>query len=98
MSKLFPEYLNQGSKGPAVAVLQVLLKAGRFDPNSEITIDGDYGPITAQAVKRLQGSMGVEADGNFGPGTRQVYRVQHWIDVNTLEAEPFCGQIFYVAG
>lgn len=35
----------------------------------KVAIDGLYGPITAEAVKRYQASIGVDADGIWGPNT-----------------------------
>lgn len=94
MAKLFPEYLNQGSKGPAVAVLQIILIFGGYDPGREIEVDGDYGSKTTEAVKRLQSNLGgIDVDGNFGPETREA--LEDFVisfDVNALEAELFVGE------
>lgn len=90
MSKLFPERLNQGSQGRAVAVLQILLISGGW--NDGITIDGDYGEQTAAGVKALQDDLGFEGDdidGNFGPKTRAAYMVSYGLDVNAIDAAPF---------
>ena len=75
VSKLFPECLNQGSEGLAVAVLQAFLKFCGFD-NNELVVDGEYGPKTAEAVKRLQRYLKIEEDGNFGPQTREALYAQ----------------------
>jgi len=94
MGKFFPEYLNKGSKGPAVAFLQALLLDRSLNPN--IIIDGDYGEETAKGVSELQKELGVEEDGNFGPMTRSALYAQGGIDVDAIEAASFQGEIAYV--
>lgn len=64
-----PRYMNRGSNGPHVVLLQVFLIGARFGKN--IMTDGDYGHITAAGVVRFQEVYGLEADGHFGPGTRE---------------------------
>ena len=94
MDTFFPEYLNKGSKGPAVTLLQLLLKAGHYNALN-IQVDGDYGDETAVGVKRLQEALGFdgkEIDGHFGPATRKRYAdgiVK--INVNALAADVFEG-------
>ena len=94
---LFPTYLNRGSKGPAVAVLQTILKARGCDPQNQIIIDGDYGNMTMLAVQRLQNELGVEADGNFGPQTRAALRERTGLDINRIPASVFVGETEAVA-
>lgn len=88
---LFPPYLNQGSKGPAVAALQLILKA-ILDFENEIVVDGEYGYVTARSVRRLQDELGVEQDGNFGPQTRAMLLDDYQIDVNVIPANIFVGE------
>jgi serine-type D-Ala-D-Ala carboxypeptidase (penicillin-binding protein 5/6) len=45
--------LAQGSSGRLVEDLQRTLNA-RLDPSPELSVDGDFGPITAAAVRRFQ--------------------------------------------
>jgi putative chitinase len=52
--------LKEGSRGPAVALIQRELG---------ITADGIYGPGTARSVKRWQKKQGLTADGIVGPNT-----------------------------
>jgi peptidoglycan hydrolase-like protein with peptidoglycan-binding domain len=65
-----PPTLSEGSHGPVVEKLQTALNEGRgsFAPSSNpvLTVDGDYGPETAAAVKGAQQSGGIEADGIVG--------------------------------
>ena len=61
--------LDQGDRGPDVRQLQELLAS-----NSEIypegLVTGYYGPLTAQAVSRLQERAGLPSVGRVGPRTR----------------------------
>lgn len=65
-----PPTLSEGSQGAVVQQLQTALNEGRgsFAPSSNpvLTVDGDYGPITAGAVKGAQQSGGIQADGIVG--------------------------------
>lgn len=85
--KLFPQYLNVGSKGAAVAALQIILRAKGLNPH--IVVDGDYGTETITGVLLLQKWLGVEADGNFGPATRQALLERTGFDVNQIPVQPF---------
>ncbi|MES3032013.1 MAG: peptidoglycan-binding domain-containing protein [Patescibacteria group bacterium] len=82
MKKLFPEFLFQGSKGPAVVVLQLLLLA--LNENSKIIPDGDFGNETAKGVKKLQSRLGVDQDGCFGPKTREAFFWRTGIQINAI--------------
>ena len=95
--RLFPEYLNKGSKGPAVALLQTLLLSQDFNRN--IVVDGDYGGETARGVEELQQFLNgvanrevLEVDGNFGSETRKAYAKYFHLDVDTLPASIFAGE------
>ncbi|GMV32692.1 MAG: hypothetical protein AMXMBFR60_05210 [Chloroflexota bacterium] len=61
--------VKQGDTGPAVRAAQQLLK-GKFGFNA-VTVDGIFGPVTAQAVKDFQSSKGIASDGIVGPITWQ---------------------------
>lgn len=56
---------QQGSTGSAVTALQRQLKAH----GQNITVDGDFGPATATAVRNFQSSKKIGADGVAGPQT-----------------------------
>lgn len=87
--KLFPEYLDSGAKNPAaVALLQIILKVSGHNAHA-IKVDGDYGKETTLGVEYLQDEYGIEADGNFGPETRQWLFRDTGLDVNELLAETF---------
>jgi peptidoglycan hydrolase-like protein with peptidoglycan-binding domain len=62
-----PPVLRQGSTGDVVRSLQQLLNEGRGDfapsTNPVLAVDGNYGPITASAVKGTQQEAGIAADG-----------------------------------
>jgi len=90
MEKLFPQpYLQKGSKGPAVVLLQVMLFLLGY--NEAIIPDGDYGEETAKGVIAFQRGAGIDDDGHFGPATRQAFEEVTGLDVNeipSLEGEP----------
>lgn len=93
--KVFPPYLDQGSSGPAVSVLQLIL-AGMFPGLQFVT--GTYDVQTTLNVISLQtrlGFTGVDLDGNFGPGTRDALKEQMDIDVSVLEFTDFVGPTDY---
>lgn len=54
-------------QGDDVRAAQILLRGWGFDPGD---IDGVWGPACSNACKGYQGSVGVTADGQFGPNTR----------------------------
>jgi N-acetyl-anhydromuramyl-L-alanine amidase AmpD len=58
--------LGQGSTGESVSRLQRALTAAL---GRSVSIDGAYGPLTAQAVRDYQNSRGLTADGLVGPQT-----------------------------
>lgn len=58
--------INQGDTGPEVRALQRLLK-NKFGYN--LDIDGDFGPITDDAVRDYQADHGLAVDGIVGPQT-----------------------------
>jgi peptidoglycan hydrolase-like protein with peptidoglycan-binding domain len=66
-------WLEQGSsKTEQVKKLQTgLKKLGYYTSakGSELKIDGDFGPYTAEAVRAFQRATGHDADGVFGPKT-----------------------------
>ena len=92
--KLFAsKFLNKGSKGPAVTVLQFALKFEGYA--RKIEVDGDYGDETWKAVKKMQrvlGFTGKDVDGHFGPATRQALFEATGLDVNDIDASLFTGK------
>jgi peptidoglycan hydrolase-like protein with peptidoglycan-binding domain len=57
--------LAQGSSGEDVYSIQLLLQARGYS----LSIDGDFGPQTAAAVKSFQSAHGLGVDGQVGPQT-----------------------------
>jgi len=86
----FPKYLNKGSKGPAVALLQIILLVRGH--NRYIVTDGDYGDETAKGVRQLQKILRVEQDGHFGPQTRQALFAETELNVGAIPADIFGGE------
>lgn len=63
--------LGVGDFGASVTELQNLLKRAGFPTGP---IDGDFGPMTAAAVKRFQSARGLAVDGVVGPATWAALR------------------------
>lgn len=86
---LFPQYLDRGSHGQAVAMLQLLLVThGLAAPG--LAIDGEYGDVTAESVRRVQERHGLEQDGHFGPDTRKGFAEElGGFHVNSIPKSPF---------
>jgi peptidoglycan hydrolase-like protein with peptidoglycan-binding domain len=63
--------LRRGMLGWDVSVLQFLLTRRGVWPGA---IDGDFGPNTNRAVRRLQSQGGLLVDGIVGPSTRSALR------------------------
>jgi len=66
----FPTSLAYGAAGEIVETLQRSLNA-RLTPSPQLAVDGDFGPATERAVKRLQREKDLEATGRVGPKTWQ---------------------------
>ena len=64
--------LSVGEKGADVKELQALLIAS----GSELTVDGDLGPLTDAAVRAFQEENGLAVDGIVGPKTLKALRQQ----------------------
>ncbi|GAA5032699.1 hypothetical protein GCM10023317_84140 [Actinopolymorpha pittospori] len=60
--------LRQGMSGADVTQLQIRV-AGWPGNRNQLTLDGDYGPQTAAAVRRFQAAYGLAQDGVAGPAT-----------------------------
>lgn len=63
--------LREGSRGQDVIALQRELQELGYDP---VYVDGQYGPLTASAVRAFQQDSGLVVDGEVGPETRRVMR------------------------
>jgi hypothetical protein len=63
------DVLALGSSGGQVTTLQLLLNAKGFDCGEP---DGEFGPKTDGAVRRLQAAKGLPVDGEVGAGTWPV--------------------------
>lgn len=90
LTPLFPACLEEGSTGPAVSVLQILLVGWRL--NRSLRPDGVYGKETALAVVRLQSELGLKGDsinGKFDPSTKQAIKDGYGVDFDNLPAEQF---------
>lgn len=83
---LFPPYLNRGSRGGAVDCLHMLLDG--FGCGQGIVADLEYGQVTADRVADLQRWLGIEADGQFGPATREALLVKTFLDVDRINWAP----------
>lgn len=57
--------LSYGDQGEEVAQIQTALSNLGYD----VTVDGSFGPATANAVKQFQSAKGLEADGLIGAST-----------------------------
>jgi hypothetical protein len=60
--------LRKGARGEHVQTLQGLLRAR----SQNVALDGDFGPLTDRAVRKVQDWGGVTADGVVGPKTWPV--------------------------
>ena len=67
----FGTVLKTGSQGPDCALVQTWMNGlqGRWPNLSKLTVDGDYGAKTAQAVTQFQTLAGLAADGQTGHTT-----------------------------
>ncbi len=57
--------LREGDSGNAVERLQTRLNVW----GSDLDVDGSFGPLTLEAVKKFQADSGLEVDGSVGPLT-----------------------------
>jgi D-alanyl-D-alanine carboxypeptidase (penicillin-binding protein 5/6) len=64
----FPTTLARGSSGKMVEALQRTLNA-RSDPSPDLSVDGDFGHATEEAVEQFQRKSGLATTGQVGPET-----------------------------
>lgn len=67
--------IRSGSTGTEVSKLQAQCRQFGWYPYS---VDGNCGPMTVEAIRRLQTAVTVGADGVYGPITASAY--QRWLD------------------
>lgn len=92
----FPEILREGDTGDDVRIVQYYLAVlGRYyEALPVITVDGDFGPETAGAVRAFQRLFGLTEDGIVGPVTwNEIYRAYRGI-VADQNVDPSRGSIF----
>lgn len=63
-----PGVLKVGESGPLVESLQRTLNE-RLSPSPNLGVDGEFGPVTAAAVRAFQKSKDLAASGEVGPET-----------------------------
>jgi peptidoglycan hydrolase-like protein with peptidoglycan-binding domain len=78
--------LQQGMTGADVTELQIRVAGYAADSASQtrVSIDGQFGPGTAAAVRRFQSAYGLGADGIAGPGTHAKLNALEQSDGSTL--------------
>lgn len=77
-----PPYMQKGSTGPVVTVLQVFLCGvlkGSQTPR-QIVYDQNYGAITAQLVREFQTVNQLEVTGNWNPETSGCAKREYSFD------------------
>lgn len=60
--------MSEGASGPAVTALQTALLLCN---NQNLRTDGEFGPITREALAAAQARSGATPDGVYGPETRR---------------------------
>ncbi|MEV7975816.1 D-Ala-D-Ala carboxypeptidase family metallohydrolase [Streptomyces sp. NPDC086519] len=78
--------LEQGATGADVTELQIRIAGWAADSagQSRVSVDGDFGPGTAAAVRRFQTAYGLTADASVGPSTQAKLNALEQSDGSTL--------------
>ncbi|MFR0355095.1 D-Ala-D-Ala carboxypeptidase family metallohydrolase [Streptomyces sediminimaris] len=78
--------LTQGATGSDVTELQIRVAGWAADSpsHSRVSIDGDFGPGTAAAVRRFQAAYGLSVDAVVGPNTQAKLNALEQSDGSTL--------------
>jgi peptidoglycan hydrolase-like protein with peptidoglycan-binding domain len=64
-------WMRQGQVHSGVTALQVALNACE---GKNLATDGDYGSLTAAAVRQVQGKYNLQQDGEYGTNTRNAMK------------------------
>ena len=72
------ELLKKGSKGDSVKLLQELLNKHGFN----LTVDGDFGNKTEEAVKQFQKRLNLTVDGIVGSKTFEALQAKYEANIN----------------
>ncbi|GLZ29088.1 muramoylpentapeptide carboxypeptidase [Lentzea sp. NBRC 105346] len=77
--------LEQGMNGGDVLELQIRVAGWAADSPSQtrVSLDGDFGPGTAAAVRRFQSAYGLGVDGKVGPQTQAALNALEQSDGST---------------
>ena len=75
------ELLKKGSKGDSVKLLQELLNKHGFN----LTVDGDFGNKTEEAVKQFQRRLNLTVDGIVGSKTFEALQSKYEANINIIK-------------
>ena len=75
------ELLKKGSKGDSVKLLQELLNKHGFN----LTVDGDFGNKTEEAVKQFQKRLNLTVDGIVGSKTFEALQAKYEANINIIK-------------
>lgn len=75
------ELLKKGSKGDSVKLLQELLNKQGFN----LTVDGDFGNKTEEAVKQFQKRLNLTVDGIVGSKTFEALQAKYETNINIIK-------------